>query len=199
MSSPSWKRLPRGPNGEPIGPFSGQASGSGQVAGGLRRAATVLGPAMPALYDAAAGGASARAARAASSAKDLGRQAGMTVLLSDRPGPGLRPACRECQKRHGSGTNGSHSCAPLRATLGFSPGGRGFGMGPRLAAPRRSGLQLFAQPLVDDLGVRLASGLFHHLADEEPQQPLLAAAIGLDLPLVLAQDSVDHRVELAHV
>ena len=46
----------------------------------------------------------------------------------------------------------------------------------------RSRLQLLAQALVDDLRVRLALGRLHHLTDEEAEQPVLAAAVGVDLP-----------------
>ncbi len=38
-----------------------------------------------------------------------------------------------------------------------------------------------ANPLVDDARVGLAAGLLHHLADEEAEQALLAAAVLLDL------------------
>src|SRR5262249_57581307 len=67
-------------------------------------------------------------------------------------------------------------------------------LSPELLRP-----QLLAQPLVDDLWVRLALGLAHHLADEEAEQALFAAAIGLHLRLVLAEDPVDHGIELGSV
>src|SRR5262249_10300936 len=69
----------------------------------------------------------------------------------------------------------------------------------RLQLAKRSGPQFLPQALVDDLRVRLAPGLLHHLADEEAEQALLAATVRLDLGLVLAEDPVDHRVELTGV
>ena len=45
MSTPVWKRSPRGPKGSPIGPATGGANEGPSVGGGSRRAATVAGPA----------------------------------------------------------------------------------------------------------------------------------------------------------
>ncbi len=64
-------------------------------------------------------------------------------------------------------------------------------------SPRRSCLQLLTEELVDDLGIRLPAGLLHHLADEEAEQALLAAAVRLDLAGVGGEDGVDERLELA--
>src|SRR5919201_5363386 len=62
-----------------------------------------------------------------------------------------------------------------------------------------SGAELLPEALVDDLRVRLALRLAHYLADEEAEQAFLAAPVGLDLLLVLAQDPVDHWIELRGV
>src|SRR5438034_1018353 len=77
--------------------------------------------------------------------------------------------------------------------------GEGLGWVRVTRGSRASRVQLLAHPLVHDLRVRLPARLLHHLAHEEAEQALLAAAVGLDLLLVLAEDPVDHRVELAHV
>ena len=63
----------------------------------------------------------------------------------------------------------------------------------------RQPFELLAQPLADDARVGLAAGLLHHLADEEAEQALLAAAVLLDLAGVRGDHRVDDRVELADV
>src|SRR5581483_742916 len=71
---------------------------------------------------------------------------------------------------------------------------------PRAAgSPRRSRRQLLTDELVDDLRIGLALRLLHHLADEEAEQALLAAAEGLDLAGVRGQDPLDERSELGGV
>ena len=53
---------------------------------------------------------------------------------------------------------------------------------PRIGRERhRSGAELGAHELVDDPRVGLALRLLHHLTDEEAEQPVLAAAVRLDL------------------
>src|SRR5207248_9626713 len=59
--------------------------------------------------------------------------------------------------------------------------------------------QLVAEKLVDDLRIRLSLCLLHHLADEEAEQPLLAAAVGLDLAGVAGEDAVDERLQFGSV
>src|SRR2546421_1321152 len=61
------------------------------------------------------------------------------------------------------------------------------------------GGELLAHQLVDDLGIRPSLGLLHHLADEEAEQTLLAAAERLDLSRIGGQDPVDQRLELCRV
>src|SRR4029453_5125532 len=77
------------------------------------------------------------------------------------------------------------------------------------AAPRRRtssrpkpaqepyGVGLLPQELVDELRVRPALGLLHHLADEEAEKALLAGAVRLDLIRVRGQHLVDERLEVA--
>ena len=64
---------------------------------------------------------------------------------------------------------------------------------------RTSAAELRAHALVHDARVGLAAGLLHHLADEEAEQALLAAAELLRLARVRLDDPVDDRVELARV
>src|SRR5436190_23370360 len=59
--------------------------------------------------------------------------------------------------------------------------------------------QLRAQELVHDLRIRLALRLFHHLADEEPEQALFAALVRGDLARVVREDARDERLELCRV
>ena len=49
------------------------------------------------------------------------------------------------------------------------------------------------------LGSALPAGLAHHLADEEAEHALLAAAVRLDLLRVGGEDGVDDRRELGLV
>src|SRR5436190_7719369 len=88
---------------------------------------------MPALYDAAAGGANAKAAMTASSATNPGRQGRIVHLFGSPPARLETEPRKPVANRHSSGTNASHTCARLRATFDLSPGGRGFGMGPARA------------------------------------------------------------------
>src|SRR5262249_17511663 len=78
------------------------------------------------------------------------------------------------------------------------PGTKSF---PFIVAEARSSLrvELLAQQLVDDLRVRLALRLLHHLAHEEAEHALLAAAIRLDLCRARIEDAVDERLELGRV
>src|SRR3954470_353281 len=62
-----------------------------------------------------------------------------------------------------------------------------------------SAAELGAHALVHDSRVGLAACLLHHLADEEAQQTVLAAAELLGLGRVRLDDPVDHRIELARV
>src|SRR5215218_11159517 len=66
-------------------------------------------------------------------------------------------------------------------------------------APRGSRVELLAHELVDDARVCPAVRPLHHLADEEAEQAVLAAAIRLDLTLVLREHLVDDRLELRRV
>src|SRR5437764_7611688 len=63
----------------------------------------------------------------------------------------------------------------------------------------RSRVELRADELADDARVGLTVRPLHDLADEEAEQPGLAAAIGLDLALVLREHLVDDRLELRRV
>src|SRR5215208_3748383 len=72
-------------------------------------------------------------------------------------------------------------------------------MVPAAADGKRLRAQFLADPLVDDLRVRLALRLLHHLADEEAEQALLAAPERGDLARVRVEDLVDDRVELGGV
>src|SRR5439155_3169705 len=67
------------------------------------------------------------------------------------------------------------------------------------AALTPSRAELLAHTLVDGARVGLAACLLHHLPDEEPEQPLLAAAELLRLAGIRGDDAVDHRVELGDV
>ena len=67
----------------------------------------------------------------------------------------------------------------------------------RVAPAKR--LELRAHAFVDDARVGLAAGLLHHLADEEAEQALLAAAVLLGLLRVRGDDPLDHRIELGGV
>ena len=64
-------------------------------------------------------------------------------------------------------------------------------LSPRFATCLAS--KLLPQQPVDDLRVGLALRLLHHLADEEAEHALLAAAVGLDLLRVRGDHGVDHR------
>ena len=70
---------------------------------------------------------------------------------------------------------------------------------PRGGIARALRLQLLPKQPVDDLRVGLALRLLHHLADEEAEHALLAAAVGLDLLRVRGDDGVDRRAELGLV
>src|SRR5665647_2258596 len=67
----------------------------------------------------------------------------------------------------------------------------------------RSTRRLLPEPLaeqrVDDLRVRRALRLLHHLPDEEAEHALLAAAVGLDLLRVRCEHRVDRGTELRGV
>src|SRR5215213_5774179 len=81
------------------------------------------------------------------------------------------------------------------------PGGTVVTTSPRhrIRATLRRRSELLAQALVHDLRIRLALGLAHDLAHEEPEQSLLARAVLLHLCFVGGEDPLDHRVELALV
>src|SRR4051812_47308515 len=62
-----------------------------------------------------------------------------------------------------------------------------------------SGTEPPPEELVHDLRVCLALRPLHHLADEEAEHSLLAAAEGLDLGRMGGDDLVDDRLELGRV
>ena len=66
----------------------------------------------------------------------------------------------------------------------------GLYLGRELEIRKLAG-ELLADEVGDDARVRLALRLLHHLADEEAEEALLAAAVGGDLARVLLQDPVD--------
>src|SRR6185436_3854632 len=71
--------------------------------------------------------------------------------------------------------------------------------GRSLRRRTRTSAQLGADELAHDARIRAAAGLLHHLADEEAEEALLAAAVLLDLPRVGSEDPVDERPELGRV
>src|ERR1700674_281987 len=66
----------------------------------------------------------------------------------------------------------------------------------RRMPPPASFAQLLLQALADDARVGLAARLLHHLADEEPEQALLPAAVLRDLTGGSLENTLDDRVEI---
>src|SRR5581483_3090374 len=91
------------------------------------------------------------------------------------------PACSSPTPRRGSPSwRSPHRSSSPRSSARSAP---------RSATCLRS--KLLPQQPVDDLRVRLASGLLHDLADEEAEHALLAPAVGLDLLRVGDEYRVD--------
>jgi hypothetical protein len=72
---------------------------------------------------------------------------------------------------------------------GASPSRRG-------TAARGSAEQLRTHELAHDSRIRCATGLLHHLADEEAEEPLLATLERCHLTGIRREDRLDHGVEL---